>query len=81
MNSGIELHDSTLASIQKEDSNLVVCLAPTYVHRSPGRPGVDPGSGGLQDVGLRLADAVVECASAEFPVGIAAGSILVGAIL
>jgi hypothetical protein len=56
-NWAIELHDSTIANIAKDDSAVIVQFRPAYVHRSAGVPGVDAGTGWLQDVDLILSEA------------------------
>lgn len=80
MNSEIELHDSTLASITPDGHDLILCLAPAYVHRSAGRPGIDQGSGWLQDIDLVISEAVVESLPTEFPVDLSEGSFSVGEV-
>jgi hypothetical protein len=74
MNSEVEIHDSTLASITPDGRDLVLCLAPAYVHRSAGRPGIDQGSGWLQDIDLVISEAVVESSPSGFPVNLSDGS-------
>ena len=81
MNDAIEFHDSTLSGIAFDGRDLVVRLAPAYVHRSEGRPGVDPGSGWLQDVDLIIAEAVVESSPSDVPVELCDGSLSVGEAL
>jgi hypothetical protein len=81
MNDAIEFHDSTLAGIAFDGRDLVVSLAPAYVHRSAGRPGVDPGSGWLQDVDLVVTEAIVESSPSEVPVELCDGSLSVGEAL
>src|SRR5262245_59103732 len=80
MNSEVEIHDSTLASITPDGHDLVLCLAPAYVHRSAGRPGIDQGSGWLQDIDLVISEAVVESLPSEFPVDLSDGSFSVGEV-
>jgi hypothetical protein len=50
MNSGVELHDSRVAEIQRSGEDLRVVFRPAYVHRSDGIPGRDSGWGYLQPV-------------------------------
>jgi hypothetical protein len=80
MNSGVEIHDSTLAGITPEGRDLVLRLAPAYVHRSAGRPGIDQGSGWLQDIDLVISEAVVESLPSECPVDLSDGSFAVGEV-
>ena len=44
-NAGVEIHDSVLDRLERRGSTLLATLSPAYIHRSPGRPGVDPGTG------------------------------------
>ena len=53
----LEFHDTHLASITFEGRDAVLLLRPGYIHRSEGRPGVDEGSGWLQDLDLIILDA------------------------
>jgi hypothetical protein len=52
MNAGIELHDSKVSAIVRSPGVLRILLEPAYVHRSAGRPGVDPGEGWVQSAEL-----------------------------
>lgn len=76
----IEIHDSTLAGISRVGPDLVLRLVPAYVHQSGGRPGIDPGSGGLQDIDLIISEAVLESSPSEFPVNLHGGSIFIGEV-
>jgi hypothetical protein len=78
MNSEVEIHDSTLVGIIPDGRDLVLRLAPAYVHRSAGRPGIDQGSGWLQDIDLVIFEAVVESLPSESPVDLNDGSFSVG---
>jgi hypothetical protein len=55
MNEAIELHDSVLDSVEIIDGILIVSLRPAYVHQSRGVPGVDEGSGLVQDIAIEFA--------------------------
>jgi hypothetical protein len=52
-NAAIEIHDSTLERIQSSGDD-VVAIFDAYVHRSAGRPGLDPGTGWTQPAELRF---------------------------
>src|SRR5262245_15156901 len=80
MNSVVEVHDSTLASIIPAGRDLVLCLAPAYVHRSAGRPGLDQGSGWLQDIDLVISEAVVESLPPALPVNLSEASVSDGQV-
>ncbi|MHC5537270.1 hypothetical protein ACYOEI_03425 [Singulisphaera rosea] len=77
MNFEIEIHDSTLAEIIPEGRDLIFRLAPAYVHASTGRPGIDPGSGWLQDIDLVIVDAEVALLPTALPVELVDGSLSV----
>ena len=59
MNSGIEFHDSVVASLRETDGAVEVVFSPGYVHISPGIPGVHPGEGHLQRILFRFGNAHV----------------------
>ena len=52
-NVAIEIHDSTLESIDARTDPVVAVLS-AYVHRSLGRPGIDAGTGWSQSLQLRF---------------------------
>lgn len=53
LNAAVEIHDSTLERIDSRGDELVAVID-AYVHRSAGRPGVDPGTGWSQPIQLRF---------------------------
>lgn len=63
MNEMIEIHDSTLSGATWDGRDLALHFAPAYLHRSAGEPGVDPGTGWIQDLDLIVSEARL----AEFP--------------
>jgi hypothetical protein len=78
MNSSLEIHDSTLAGVDYVGGDVVVRLAPAYIHRSERRPGIDRGSGWLQDIDLVVHAGVVECSPSQMPCWLADGSLTIG---
>jgi hypothetical protein len=78
MNGTLELHDSTLTGIEAVGRNIVVRLAPAYVHRSEGRPGIDRTSGWLHDVDLVILAGIVECSPSQMPCWLADGNLTIG---
>lgn len=48
MNSALELHDSDVSVVHGVGGTLRVLFSSAYVHRSDGRPGIDPGAGYVQ---------------------------------
>jgi hypothetical protein len=81
VNRRIEVHDTTLAGISYQGRDLRVHLAPAYVHASEGRPGLDPGSGWLQDVDLIVSEAVVESSPSRLPAWLSDGTFSAGEIV
>jgi hypothetical protein len=78
VNSEIELHDSTLGALTLSDGDAVLSLRPAYVHKSTGRPGIDVGTGWMQDVDLTIADATVTGSAETLPTTISDGTLLLG---
>src|SRR5436190_21801707 len=66
MNAAVELHDSEVVAISRVAGAVVVRLS-AYVHRSSGRPGIDPGSGWSQAVEFTFACGLVDTLPAELP--------------
>jgi hypothetical protein len=50
----IEIHDSELKTVTVTDGNIVLELSPAYIHMSDGRPGIDAGTGWLQNAVIRV---------------------------
>jgi len=71
----IELHDSTLESIEKNGSTLVAVLS-AYLHSSAGSPGASPGSGWAQSAHLLTGDGTEN--GVGTPVGLIGGKVDLG---
>jgi hypothetical protein len=67
MNAAIELHDSTVSKIIKQDGAVTVEFQPAYLHISEGRPGIDPGTGWVQDGQLSFSEASVDGSLPDLP--------------
>lgn len=78
MNENIELHDSDLAAVSTRDGEIVVTLAPAYIHRSAGLPGIEGGSGWLQPAALSFGEAVLVDLPAKLPATISEGVLRIG---
>jgi hypothetical protein len=78
MNSALEIHDSNLAGIELAGPDAVLHLDAAYIHRSEGRPGIDPGSGCVQDIDLVIYGAVVESVPSGLPRALTGGALSVG---
>jgi hypothetical protein len=77
MNSAIELHDSEIRAITQVAGTVIVRFSPAYIHRSYARPGIDRGSGWIQDIDVVIPDAVVHAQFPEVPRTLDGGSLLV----
>lgn len=73
----IELHDSTLESVTTIDTTAIVYFVPAYVHESAGEPGLDAGSGWVQEVRLYVPNAHITGALSELPCEIWDGELTV----
>jgi hypothetical protein len=50
----IEIHDSELTSFKVSDDHIILELSPAYIHMSDGRPGIDVGTGWIQNAVIRV---------------------------
>ena len=67
MNSAIEIHDSVVDAVSDLDGTAALYFSSVYMHKSLGRPGVDPGTGWVQKAKLRIADATIKSTLSHFP--------------
>lgn len=59
-NREIEIHDSELKSVAVSDGHIVLDLSPAYIHMSDSRPGIDAGTGWIQNAVIRVrGDAII----------------------
>jgi hypothetical protein len=80
MNSKIELHDSEVSQIHEIGQSVVVEFSPAYVHKSHGKPGIDAGTGWVQNARLTLTGATVSGDRPPLPRALWDGSLLVGGL-
>ncbi|MGO9462871.1 MAG: hypothetical protein ACLQVF_01740 [Isosphaeraceae bacterium] len=78
MNSAIEFHDSVISQIQVTYRYVFVEFSPSYVHKSDGQPGIDTGSGWLQNARLRLNGASASGNRPLLPESLWHGSLRIG---
>ncbi len=52
MNVTLELHDSEVSAAQEAAGTLHLLFSAAYIHRSEGRPGINPGAGYVQPAEL-----------------------------
>lgn len=78
MNSAIEIHDSVIDSVTEAGGRVVLYSSAVYIHKSLGKPGLDPGTGWVQKARLMIADAAVKSVFASFPAELLAGYLKLG---
>ena len=78
MNTCFEFHDSVLAVIKREAGRCVLRFRPAYVHRSAGRPGIDPGDGLHQEIEIEIAGVKAMPPPVALPVKLSGGAMTVG---
>lgn len=66
-NREIEIHDSELASVEVSDGDIILKLSPAYIHMSDGRPGIDAGTGWIQNAVIRVRGTAVAGSMSELP--------------
>jgi hypothetical protein len=66
-NRAIEFHDSTLDSVRRDETNLTVRFSAAYIHESSGEPGLDVGSGWVQEALLHIVGASLSNEVHELP--------------
>jgi hypothetical protein len=75
MNAAIELHDSELASVNVFGKDVRIALRPAYIHKSLREPGVDTGTGWVQDIDLVIENGLVEGELSKLPVELGTGQL------
>ena len=78
VNISIELHDSIVAGIMKRNGEVVVHFLPAYLHKSEGRPGIDAGTGWVQEARLNFADGLTGGTFPDLPCVVMEGELVVG---
>ncbi len=74
LNSLIEIHDSVLTSVETQGKRVRLSFE-AYIHKSKGVPGVDPGTGWVQNVVLTIEDASCEGKFQSVPCDLTNGSL------
>jgi hypothetical protein len=77
-NRAIEIHDSKLDAISIRAGEAVLHFPKVYIHESMGTPGVDAGSGWVQEALLRISDAAVKRSFSKFPADLLDGYLMLG---
>jgi hypothetical protein len=78
VNTIIELHDSKVAELVTRDGAVIVHFLQAYLHKSEGRPGVDSGTGWVQEARLVLEGGSVSGIFPELPCDVVDGELVVG---
>ncbi|MBZ5694021.1 MAG: hypothetical protein LAN36_01540 [Acidobacteriia bacterium] len=78
LKSAIEVHDSVLAAVDHDSVGVTIHLAPAYIHKSTGEPGVDPGTGWIQNVILAIEEGSIEGEIPKMPCKLSDGRLNVG---
>ena len=73
LGTSIELHDSVIGSIALAEGAAYVAFRPAYIHRSAGEPGVDAGSGFIQELMLEFPSARIDGDIGDLPAAIFSG--------
>ena len=74
-NRAIEFHDSTFNGVERESADLALRFSAAYIHQSEGRPGIDAGSGWVQELRLLISDASLSGEILGLPGNLSDGSI------
>lgn len=77
-NRAIEFHDSTFESVRREGKDLALRFSAAYIHESSGKPGVDAGSGWVQEALLHVKDGSMKGEILELPCDLWNGSLRLG---
>jgi len=78
MNSVIEIHDSDVETVSSADGKAVLCFSSVYIHKSHGTPGVDPGTGWVQQARLTIAGGIIKSTLPLFPSELLGGYLRLG---
>ncbi len=77
LNSSIEIHDSVLTAVETRAKQVKLALE-AYIHKSSGIPGVDPGTGWIQNVVLTIEDGTLEGSFEKLPWDLSDGELKIG---
>jgi len=77
-NRAIEFHDSTLDSVHQQGNDITLRFSAAYIHESSGKPGVDAGSGWVQEALLHVRGGSVTGEIRELPCDVSSGNLRLG---
>ena len=67
LSSKIELHDSAVEKFSQENDCITLTFSAAYIHKSEGKPGIDPGTGWWQPLRMRFEAASYSGTLPDFP--------------
>ncbi len=71
----MEFHDSTFDGVERDGNNLALRFSAAYIHQSEGKPGVDAGSGWVQELRFHVSDASQTGVIVDLPCDLWGGSV------
>jgi len=77
-NRAMEFHDSTFDGVEREGTELALRFSAAYIHESEGKPGLDAGSGWIQELRLHISDASLSGEIHDLPCNLWDGAISLG---
>jgi hypothetical protein len=77
-NRAIEFHDSTFDGTRQQGNDLTLRFSAAYIHESSGKPGVDAGSGWVQEALLHVRGGSVTGKIRELPCDLWNGALRLG---
>jgi hypothetical protein len=77
VNTIIEIHDSTVAEIIKQNGAVIVHFRSAYLHQSEGRPAFGTGTGWVQEARLIFSQASISGDFPDWPCDLMGGEIVV----
>ena len=80
MNTEIEIHDSRVTEISNRNGTVIVHFQPAYLHKSEGRPGLDAGTGWVQEARLIFATAATRGDFPDWPCDVMDGELIVDGV-
>jgi hypothetical protein len=77
-NRAIEFHDSTFDGVRQQGNDLTLRFSAAYIHESNGEPGVDAGSGWVQEALLHVEGGSIASEIRELPCDLWNGNLRLG---
>lgn len=74
-NRAMEFHDSTFDGVERGGADVSLRFSAAYIHQSEGKPGVEAGSGWVQELRLHISEASLSGEILGLPCNLWGGSI------